>query len=180
MNKPNKIIIHHSGTDEGTFESIKQYHVETNGWRDIGYHYLITTDGKVYGGRTENAIGAHTKGENTSSIGICIVGNFDNYKPTTLQLEGLNTLTKEIWSRYGKIPLYGHNDFANTRCPGKLFPLEEIKKSLEEKHYPLELSNWAYKPHDWIIRKGVSDGSRPRQPITREEVWTMLYKLMGD
>ena len=79
MRDINKIIIHCSATPEGrdvNTETIRQWHT-AKGWSDIGYHYVIELDGSVNMGRDIDRIGAHTKGHNTGSIGICYVGGMD-------------------------------------------------------------------------------------------------------
>ncbi|SMB95291.1 N-acetylmuramoyl-L-alanine amidase [Desulfonispora thiosulfatigenes DSM 11270] len=129
MNKPDKIILHHSATDGGTFESIKRYHMQTNGWRDIGYHYLIEQDGSLHKGRAENDTGAHCKEQrcNFTSLGICLVGNFDKYEPNQKQLDTLDKLLKDIFNRYGKLSIYTHNHFAGYKtCPGTRFPMDKV------------------------------------------------------
>lgn len=128
MNKPDKIILHHSATDGGTFASIRNHHINVNGWRDIGYHYLIEQDGSLHAGRKENETGAHCVPQkcNSTSLGICLVGNFSTYKPNQKQLDTLDKLIKDIFKRRGKLNIYVHSDFANTNCAGKLFPKAEI------------------------------------------------------
>ena len=126
MNRPQRIILHHSATDGGTFESIKRYHVHHNGWADIGYHYLITLDGKVHKGRDEKTVGAHTIGQNEKSIGICIVGNYDKTSPDSVVLDSLDTLIKDIFKRRGTMPIEPHSKYAKKTCPGKNFPLEKV------------------------------------------------------
>ncbi|MCT4507352.1 MAG: peptidoglycan recognition protein family protein [Tepidibacter sp.] len=140
MNKPNKIIIHHSLTKDSktvSWEAIKRYHINNQGYRDIGYHWgieLVKNEYKVFKGREEWEVGAHTRGANTNSIGICLVGNFDNSEPPKEQLYKLIVLIKDIYSRYGELPIYTHNHFASYKsCPGRKFPfnwlLDQIKKS---------------------------------------------------
>ena len=53
---------------------IRRWHVEGNGWRDIGYHHLIGRNGEHAVGRPETAIGAHVAGRNSGTIGICLIG----------------------------------------------------------------------------------------------------------
>lgn len=77
MRKINKLIVHCSATPEGRdvkTETIKDWHVNGNHWKDIGYHYVIELDGSIHKGRDENVIGAHCSGQNANSIGICYVG----------------------------------------------------------------------------------------------------------
>lgn len=130
MNYPNKIILHHSATDGGTFESIKRYHINHRGFMDIGYHYLVEKDGSLHKGRAESIHGAHTLGQNKSSIGICLVGNFDKYPPNTAQINSLIELIKDIYKRYGNLPIFGHNEFSQKTCPGVKFPMLELYRRL--------------------------------------------------
>ena len=134
VNKPTKIIIHHSATKDGMtykdFDSIKQGHLNL-GYRDIGYHYVIESvnnEYKVIKGRAETDTGAHTISHNNSSIGICLVGNFTNESPSNGQINALVNLIKDIHSRRGKLPIYGHRDFNATACPGDKFPMDQVKK----------------------------------------------------
>lgn len=75
-----KLIIHHSLTKDGQvadWGAIRKYHMEVNGWDDIGYHWGIERVGNgvvLQTGRPETMVGAHTKGMNDQSIGICVVG----------------------------------------------------------------------------------------------------------
>lgn len=187
-NEPDKIILHHSLTkDDKTmdYDTVKNYHIRQKGWKDIGYHYVIEKIGNEYEiltGRDEKTMGAHTKGQNASSIGICLVGNFDADIVPYEQLEKLIELIKNIFSRYGKLPIYGHNDFPNPdtghikSCPGLKFPWEELEQSLQGKQSKPEISKWAEKPQEWIVEEGISDGTNPRSYVTREQLWTMLYR----
>lgn len=75
-----KVIIHCSASDveaHDNVETIRKWHVEENGWKDIGYHFLITKDGNVHKCRDIEDVGAHTVGHNLDSIGVCLTGNKD-------------------------------------------------------------------------------------------------------
>ena len=83
MRKIDKIILHCAATPEGrdiSMETIKSWHVKGNGWSDIGYHYVIELDGTIKEGRPMHRSGAHTKGHNTGSIGVCYIGGIDKNK----------------------------------------------------------------------------------------------------
>ena len=62
LSKISKIIIHHSGNPYHTFSSIKKLHADKNKWEDIGYHWLIDSEGKILQGRSEDFQGAHVLG----------------------------------------------------------------------------------------------------------------------
>jgi N-acetylmuramoyl-L-alanine amidase len=133
-NFPKMIIVHHSGgTDANpladsshhTLEIIREAH-KARGFLDpvsgesVGYHWVIQKDGKVRQGRPEVRNGAHTKGHNTDSVGICVTGNFDATLPTDAQVTSLKKLMGEIMKRYN-IPaseIYPHRKFASKTCYG--------------------------------------------------------------
>ena len=80
MREINRIILHCSATPEGehiSTETIRDWHVNKRGWSDIGYHFVVLLDGTIEAGRPLDRVGAHTKGHNEDSIGICIVGGVD-------------------------------------------------------------------------------------------------------
>ncbi|QIA64452.1 lysozyme [Vibrio astriarenae] len=122
-----KITIHSSATPPTmniTARDIRQWH-KARGWSDIGYHWIITRDGKLEAGRPMTKAGAHVKGHNTNNIGICLVGgtspsgkpenNFTNPQWQTLQSS--ITLLSTIYN-ITPTKVYGHKDLnPNTACP---------------------------------------------------------------
>jgi N-acetylmuramoyl-L-alanine amidase len=148
MNKPEVIIIHHTGgtnanpladTSNQTFDIIKNYHIGL-GWGDIGYNWIIDKAGKIWQGRDEKIDGCHTIGMNTKSIGICLIGNFDLTYPTIAQEIALKTVYCDLVSRYpilqGKV--YPHRKYANKSCYGKNladdWALNIVEPKVEEVH----------------------------------------------
>ena len=138
MRNIKKIIVHCSATRkdwldvEGAaaqLQEIRRWHVEDNGWSDIGYHAYIARNGEVLPARPLKRKGAHTKGHNADSIGVCLAGGFgsssedraiDHYTPA--QLAALWEFVKVTRDKFGQeITVHGHNDFANKACPG--FPV---------------------------------------------------------
>jgi len=125
MRKLNRIILHCTATPEGRnydVATIRSWHVKNNGWKDIGYHYVIYLDGSVHKGRPIEQVGAHTSGHNSDSIGIVYIGGCDkNMKPkdtlTTEQETAMVNLIKALREEYGELSLHGHNEFANKACP---------------------------------------------------------------
>jgi hypothetical protein len=137
MNNPDKIIIHHSATKDGLvfkdWTAIRNYHINTNGWLDIGYHYGVESVDNQYQlmfGRPVSMEGAHCLGQNETSIGVCMVGDFTNEPPTDAQYQTLVYLIKDIiYPMVGELPIYRHDDFYPTSCPGKL-DIEYVRKLL--------------------------------------------------
>jgi N-acetylmuramoyl-L-alanine amidase len=120
-----KIILHCTATEEGAHydvATIRKWHVEGRGWRDIGYHYLIYLDGSIHAGRPIMEIGAHTKGQNSCSVGIAYVGGVDKkHEPkdtmTSEQEMAFLLLVRSLRTVFGNMTLHGHNEFANKACP---------------------------------------------------------------
>jgi N-acetylmuramoyl-L-alanine amidase len=125
-NKPNKIIYHHSARSEWSPEEVNEFH-KSKGWKGIGYNFYIRKDGTIYSGRPENAEGAHTRGENNNSIGICLEGNFEEEGPSKAQIDSLVNLSLYISLKYDIYKIMGHKDVYETLCPGRNFPIDEIR-----------------------------------------------------
>ena len=124
MRSIDKIIVHCSATREGqhvTVQQIRQWHLQRN-FADIGYHYVVYLDGTVHKGRPLEKAGAHCKGYNAHSIGICYVGGLDRQgKPkdtrTAAQKAALQSLIRELRQRFPRATVHGHREFANKACP---------------------------------------------------------------
>jgi len=141
------IVIHHSGTRSATVEAIRRYHTGI-GFEGVGYHFVVnngraegTQDGRITPTRRwlEQRAGAHARivhhpEYNSEGIGICLVGNFEKEPPTTEQMVALERLVLLLRRRYD-IPLeniVGHGELENTKCPGRLFPMEAFLMDLRE------------------------------------------------
>lgn len=131
MRTINKIIIHCTATPEGREVSIKEitaWH-KARQFRTIGYHYVIHLDGSVSRGRVENQQGAHCRGYNKYSLGVCYVGGLDksmNPKDTRTkaQKHALKMLIESLKDKYPQATVHCHNEFANKACPS--FKIEEL------------------------------------------------------
>ena len=140
------IIVHHSVTSSGNVALFDKYHREEKHWDSIGYDFVIG-NGKGSGdGQIEVTVrwrkqktGAHCKTSNNwaneRGIGICLVGDFNNNRPTRKQMASLIRLTRFMQKRYN-IPnnrIYGHKNTPGagvTDCPGKRFPMGRFKAML--------------------------------------------------
>jgi len=125
MRKIDKIIIHCAATPEGRdikTETIRSWHMKGRGWSDIGYHFVIELDGSIRNGRPVERIGAHVKGYNSTSIGICYVGGLDksnNAKDTRTEAQknSLIELIDSLRAVYKDATIHGHNEFSAKACP---------------------------------------------------------------
>jgi hypothetical protein len=147
------IVIHHSQTKDSqtvNWTEIFKYHTEVNGWQDIGYNFGIEKRDMEYVfciGRSLNIAGAHTKGFNSTHLGICLVGNFDIAPPSEDQLVMLTDLVTQIiaitgitrqqviahWESFIPRGLAKNQEEAQAikSCSGLQFSIEEFRKRLE-------------------------------------------------
>lgn len=112
-----EIIIHCAATPNGkhfTAKDIHGWHLE-RGWSGIGYHYVIRVDGVLEVGRPEYWTGAHAKGHNTGTIGICLIGT-DKYNLDQWSI--LKKLLTKLSAKYIGAKIIGHNEISNKTCPG--------------------------------------------------------------
>jgi hypothetical protein len=120
------VVAHHSALplSEGVQE-IQALHMDQRGYADIGYHFVIAPDGTIYEGRPIDMRGAHVAGYNTGTIGVVLLGNFNQSLPPEAQMNSLRRLLAYLQARYGVTHLAGHQDFPDqgpqgTECPGAM------------------------------------------------------------
>jgi len=144
-----KFAVHHTDTEirdvtgdgfvnsedyRAIVRSIYQYHTKTRGWGDIGYNYLIDPLGNIYEGRSggDKSIGAHALCFNPESIGIAMIGNYENEPVSEAAFEAVSQLIGQKSKLYNIDPLasgefrglyldnvYAHKDVRATSCPGE-------------------------------------------------------------
>jgi len=120
-----ELWLHHSGSpDTGarSVRAIQRFHQVNRRWADIGYNFLYSpSERKFYEGRGAGVLGAHTKGHNLTSHGLCVLGNYDRAGFTDTMLEDLQAFLK--WHKqYGPDRFTGGHqdaDGARTACPGR-------------------------------------------------------------
>lgn len=126
MRKIDTIIVHCSATppemDIGADE-IREWH-KAKGWDDIGYHFVIRRNGIVEIGRPVHKFGAHAKGHNKGSIGVCLIGGNNKADFTFEQYNQLNVLVNGIKNMCGIKEVLGHCDLPGVT---KLCPCFDVK-----------------------------------------------------
>lgn len=138
MRHIDEVVIHCAATRPGwmlndfdkAVAEIRRWHVEGRGWSDIGYHFLISRHGAVAEGRPLARIGAHVRGHNRHSIGVCLLGGHgasadDAFAQhfTAAQYVALTEKLTELASSLGRaLKISGHNQYAAKACPGFSVP----------------------------------------------------------
>lgn len=120
----NDIIVHCSASPwrrNDTAADVKRWHIE-RGFRTIGYHYVVRLDGTVEPGRYISMPGAHCRGHNAHSIGVCYIGGLDeDGNPadtrTPEQRAALLKLVAQLIMKY-RCRAHAHHDYAKYKnCP---------------------------------------------------------------
>ncbi|MFF7213092.1 peptidoglycan recognition protein [Streptomyces sp. NPDC008238] len=148
------IFVHHTATGNdyecsdspSVIRGIYRYHVKSSGWRDIGYNFLVDKCGNIYEGRSggvsKAVFGAHTLGFNEHTMGIAVLGDYSEERPSGEALSAVARLAAWKLGIYGRNPegmtylvsggsnrypkgtrvhmnvISGHRDGFNTQCPG--------------------------------------------------------------
>lgn len=129
---PYRMTIHHTaspsndgGDPARRMRQMQRFHIDSRGWCDIGYHFVVSQSGKIYQGRsTEKRTGAHVGGQNTGNIGISLIGNFQNQQVRKKQFDAAAQIVEWVHSTYGipltRSKLKGHTEWPgqSTSCPG--------------------------------------------------------------
>jgi N-acetylmuramoyl-L-alanine amidase len=139
MRRLDEIVVHCTATHAGwrggdttaaRVAEVRRWHVQDNGWSDIGYHYLIDRDGTIATGRPIVRAGAHVAGRNAHSVGVALFGGHgsaatdDFHKHfTIMQEQALRRLIASLMADYPSIrTVSGHNQYAAKACPGFSVP----------------------------------------------------------
>jgi len=132
MNGVQRITVHHDAVNSQgltayaavarRLSGIRQSHMARGReWVDIGYHYIIDPTGRVWAGRPVSIEGAHVAATNPHNLGIMVMGNFDEHRPTTEALAALDSFVADQMRRHrlsvGRV--YTHQELKPTACPGR-------------------------------------------------------------
>ena len=151
MGAISRLTIHHSAmflrdtrpsACAAQIQRIQIDHMETRGYGDIGYHYLIDPSGRIWAGRDLQWQGAHASGDhNIGNIGVCLLGNFmpgrKGHKPSPQQVTAMERLIAKLLRRHrlGADDIFCHSHFKNTECPGELMEpvVSQLIRDLQRK-----------------------------------------------
>lgn len=170
------LIVHHSAGSNASSDwgavvrSIWDFHVNGNGWADIGYNWLISPEGEIFQGRADNVLGAHFCGRNSRTMGVCMMGTYNNLnispnaRESLIELLGWKSCTADLDPAARTLhtgsglmlnTISGHRDGCSTACPGDSLWSYLPELRLAVKHYqqlcvtvnaPTSLSATAVRP----------------------------------
>lgn len=142
------VIILHTATENCTDQAscvfhvryIQTYHLDSYGWWDIGYNFLVGGDGFAYEGRGWESEGAFTFGYNSRAIGIAFIGTFNTMLPPDRQIQAAKQLIQQGVQKgfiHKNYKLFAHRQLSSTQSPG-----EALYKNI--KTWP----HWSSTPND--------------------------------
>ncbi len=122
-----RVFLHCSASDNPDHDdigTIRAWHVDGNGWSDVGYHYFIRKDGTLEAGRALERTPAAQSGNNAGTVAVCLHGlAAENF--TEAQFRTLAALAREIDEAYsGRVTFHGHCEVSAKSCP--VFPYAEV------------------------------------------------------
>jgi N-acetyl-anhydromuramyl-L-alanine amidase AmpD len=114
------ITIHHTaGSKSDNMENIAKFHVEQRGYPEIAYHIAINEDGDIHFLNEISERTYHDSGQNTNSIGIVLVGNYEEYEPSDDMIESVKLITDALCQTIKIRGIRAHRDTSPTLCCGK-------------------------------------------------------------
>lgn len=168
------IILHHEAAQTATVEDIHRFH-KSKGWGGIAYHLYVRKDGSVYRGRPIAYRGAHTSNYNYMSVGICCEGNFENEKMSDKQYEALCDAIEYVQGVYGTaLKIIGHKEVGATACPGRYFPLQEVKSKMARIKTIADVPESLKKETQELISCGALKGNGNNLDITLDMLRSII------
>lgn len=132
---PYRVAVHHTVTPtpdtkaaEVRLREIQSFHMDSRGYCDIAYNFLVSQDGRVWTGRGATVLGGHTMSQNTGNVGVSYIGTFSTVAPTMPARCNGAGLLAWLHTNYPAVALNsgdikGHRDWPgqSTECPGNAF-----------------------------------------------------------
>lgn len=197
--KPNYIVIHTAAFRGKNCDAntIDQWHRQ-RGWSGIGYHYVILNDrhdtkkdGSLETGRPLSQSGAHAKGINSQSIGICCIGHGDEDDFTQAQYQTLYTLLKALLQQHqlSHEAIIGHREInkligrglvdeqykTGKSCPGHKVDMDVIRSTLSEEQPQTKPPTSNYQQDELIHALKVLNAHREQFANAKDELDEFLY-----
>ena len=114
------IVWHHTaGNREQPIRDIADYHVRVRKWPGIGYHYAIDQEGKVFQMQAVTTVSYHAYMNNTPNIGVVLVGNYEEERPSPQMKAAAKALLRYLKARHRIQHVWMHSETKATLCPGR-------------------------------------------------------------
>src|SRR5262245_29155076 len=203
------VFVHHtagsnsytSSQSASLIRAIYAYHVQSRGWCDIGYNFLVDRYGRIfegrYGGILNPVIGAHTEGHNTDTFGVSLMGTFTTAEPTAAMMEAAAKVIAWKLDGYYRNPngtmalngttynlISGHLDTTATECPGakvyaklpalrsRVWTLMGKAVGTEIYDYATRLGGFAKVGQPYLLEHPVADNGRGTWFTHRDIYWS--------
>ncbi len=205
-NRPiREVILHHTWRPtaaqyqgRATVEGIYTYHTRELGWRDIGYHYLVSPIGEVWLGRPLGEVGAHVAGHNVGTVGVSMILNGDAELPSPAQVKATRAVLLALLTRFGVDPAVNfgpgrgfHRDYSAKTCPGTLvtkatvlgwFTASPEAPDAAAPDGP-DVAPWAAEAVERVKAAGIMTGRTAGrfdgyEPVTRQELAVVVDRLL--
>ena len=173
----------------GRVRGIQNYHMDKNGWADIGYNFLVCKHGYVFEGRGWGVMPAATEGHNSHTHAVCFLGDDTvlHDDVTTAGRQGLVDIAHVWVTKTNKTTFKGHKDFNSTACPGnEIYAFvtsarfkELVSQESTPKLWPIPIPSWFWAWAKWRMSGRV--GPRPASaPATIPDwAWRRLAALIA-
>lgn len=188
---PYRMAVHHTAgpNSEGDpfvrMRSIQNFHINSRGWCDIGYHFVVAPGGEIMQGRSRSdRPGAHVGNHNAGNVGLCMMGTYTDVTPSEAMIDGIVEIMKWV-HRTHDVPLdrsaiLGHREHqgAATECPGTrgvTFLDGMVERAAEEVGFEegAEVLLWVESNAEDFVAQGSSSGVK--DALTGETVEVSLY-----
>lgn len=179
--KTDYIVLHHAEAVKCTAQDVHSWH-RANGWTGIGYHFFVRKDGTIYCGRPINVVGAHVQGMNSCSVGICAEGDYHTKEKTMPQAQKKSIIELCQYLKknyYPNAKIVGHREIGDSNCPGRYYPLDEIKNM----KYTEVLTMEQYNELKSLIEKQaaeIADLKNINKQLVNVVQTTMVYDFNDD
>jgi len=185
MREITHIVIHCSATppsmDIGADE-IRRWHTEERKWTDIGYHFVVRRNGTLEKGRPLDRPGAHVRGKNATSIGICYVGGVSESgkaedNRTADQSRTLFAAVSSLTERWPDAEVLGHRDFPGVTKACPCFDVKQWYKdscNTEKKALEPEVKQQAEEKQEAPVKK--EPAKTDRQSMTFKYILSIILK----
>ena len=180
------IALHHMAHKTADVKEVEQWHIN-QGWRAIGYNFWVALDGTIYEGRGfHQGSGVENQNHHIISIGFQGEYHFSNTRMPDAQFNAGIDIIKYVLEKIPTITkIGGHGDFMSTECPGKYFPLEEMKTLKKRGELEMQYYDWTEACPEWSIPyvqkaldlKILKGDEAGRLRLTDDKIWTLVVIL---